>query len=205
MNVVAVCVSLSLSLSLSLSADNASTQRSARLTLLLQKPHSNMTWEARPGSLPASRRSQHPGGTTLTTFSFFPRPPAARWALFAIRARGGSSSSVVKNNNKEEKRRQLVFVYFGDPHGCGSGRGGVSAGYPTPESGDASDAEPEEGPREAEETKGVGFNPDLSVRRLACGREGVFLLGGTFRWGFSRLFSLRCGAPGRRGRVESLR
>lgn len=72
-------------------------------------------------------------------------------------------------------------VYFGHPHGCGSGRGDVSAGYPTPESAGASDAEPEEGQGETEKTKGVGFNPDMLVRRLAPGREGVFLLCGKFR------------------------
>jgi len=59
---------------------------------------------------------------------------------------------------------------FGNPHGCGSGRGDVSAGYPTPESSDASDAEQEEGRSEAEKAKGVGFNPDMLVRRLAASR-----------------------------------
>lgn len=75
----------------------------------------------------------------------------------------------------------FVFVLLRDPHGCGSGRGDVSAGYPTPESADASDAEPEEGESEAEKAKGVGFNPDMLVRRIASGREGVFLLSGKCR------------------------
>lgn len=74
-----------------------------------------------------------------------------------------------------------MFVHSGDPHGCGSGRGDVSAGYPTPESADASDAEPEEGQGETEKTKGVAFDPDMLVRRLAPGRDGVLLLSGTFR------------------------
>ena len=74
-----------------------------------------------------------------------------------------------------------VCVYSGDPHGCGSRRGDVSAGYPTPESAVASDAQPEEGQSETEKTKGVGFNPDMLVRRLAAGREGLFLLLGKFR------------------------
>lgn len=63
------------------------------------------------------------------------------------------------------------FWYFLDAHGCGSsGSGDVSAGYPTPESGEASDAESEEGESAAETAKGAGFNPDLLVRRFAPGR-----------------------------------
>lgn len=75
----------------------------------------------------------------------------------------------------------LSCLLYGHLHGCGSGRGDVSAGHRTPESAGASDAEPEEGQGETEKTKGVGFNPDMLVRRLAPCGQGVFLLNGKFR------------------------
>lgn len=99
---------------------------------------------------------------------------------------------------REPEEPALLF-HFGNPHGCGSGRGDVSAGHPAPESADASDVEPEEGQSEAEKAKGVGCNPDMSVRRLAAGREGLFLLSGKFRWGSRRLF----GSCSRRWDVSS--
>lgn len=90
-------------------------------------------------------------------------------------------SREIRQSRELNEVASFFFVYFGAPHGCDSGREDDSVGYPTPESADASDAEPAEGESQTEKTKGVGFNPNMLVRRLASGREGVFLLSGKFR------------------------
>lgn len=112
----------------------------------------------------------------ITIYNFLPIPRCVHRLL-----PGGRAAVLWAGRGGAGRGDRRLLVHSGGPHGCGSGGGHVSAGHPTPESADASDAEREEGEGEAEEASGVGSDPDMSVRRLAAGRQGLFLLCGAFR------------------------
>lgn len=107
----------------------------------------------------------------FTTF----RPPP--------RAALGTSPPLIRRDEQQLSGELQEFASprqtSADLHGCDSGGRDASAGHPSEEQ--TTDAEPEKGESEAEEAKGVGFHPDLLVRRLAAARQGAFLLRGEFR------------------------